>query len=484
MRSSIDRTKTQAACFAISRWGYCLAARGREEMRSGTVLVVDDDILLASTLLRALTTFGWEVEVAHSGATALELMGQRAFDTLVLDLLIPDMDGFAVLERMHDLPAERRPATILLSGHLDVPSTVRAVRAGAFDVLEKPVSGALLHQRLLAALAVMGRRHALTPKEAEILSRIGGESAAIHQVCDQVRNVARFPDLAVTILGEEGTGKALIAQAIHELSETEGDFVRVDCASIPEQLFERELFGDAIAAGSNETPHPGLFSASARGTIFLDEIAEIPASVQSALLRALECRSYRRVGGNREVPLETRVLSATSRRPTAQDSHIEPDLYFRLAGFTIVAPSLRDRKEDIPALARRCLQEFSERYPGTPKVLGERALEVLTSYDWPGNIRELKSVMQQAAVLANGPTLELEAIDTVLRERAGDSLPPSGGQNSMIAPRQTRESLPVLQRRAIEEAWAASGHNLSAAARTLGLPRTTLRDRLKRYGLR
>ncbi|HET9931561.1 MAG TPA: sigma 54-interacting transcriptional regulator, partial [Polyangiaceae bacterium] len=295
------------------------------------------------------------------------------------------------------------------------------------------------------------------------------------------------PDLAVTILGEEGTGKALVAQAIHELSETEGDFVRVDCASIPEHLFERELFGEEGSDGSSGDPPPhGLFSAAGRGTIFLDEIAEIPSSVQSTLLRALECRSYRRVGGSREVPLEARVLSATSRRPTAQDSHIDQDLYFRLAGFTIVTPALRERKEDIPALARRCLHEFSERYPGTPKVLGERAIEALTSYDWPGNIRELKSVMQQAAVLTKGPTLELEAIETVLRERSGDSLAPSANaaQNSMIAPRQTRESLPVLQRRAIEEAWAASGHNLSAAARTLGLPRTTLRDRLKRYGLR
>lgn len=454
-------------------------------MRSGTVLVVDDDILLASTLLRALTTFGWEVEVAHSGSAALEVMSQRAFDTLVLDLLIPDTNGFAVLERLREFPMEKRPATILLSGHLDVPSTVRAVRAGAFDVLEKPVSGALLHQRLLAALAVAGRRHALTPKEAEILSRISGESAAIHQVCDQVRNVARFPDLSVTILGEAGTGKSLVAQAIHELSETEGDFVRVDCASIPEQLFERELFGAEANPESNEDARPGLFSAAARGTIFLDEIGEIPSAVQSALLRALECRSYRRLGGSREIPLETRVLSATSRRPTAQDSHIDADLYFRLAGFTIVTPSLRDRKEDVPALARRCLQEFSERYPGTPKVLGERALEALLSYEWPGNLRELKSVMQQAAVLAKGPTLELDAIETVLHERVGDSSAPSSlAQNSMIAPKQTRESLPVLQRRAIEEAWAASGHNLSAAARSLGLPRTTLRDRLKRYGLR
>lgn len=456
-------------------------------MRSGTVLVVDDDILLASTLLRALTTFGWEVEVAHSGSAALEVMSQRAFDTLVLDLLIPDTNGFAVLERLRDFPVEKRPATILLSGHLDVPSTVRAVRAGAFDVLEKPVSGALLHQRLLAALAVAGRRHALTPKEAEILSRISGESAAIHQVCDQVRNVARFPDLSVTILGETGTGKSLVAQAIHELSETEGDFVRVDCASIPEPLFEREMFGTEASEGApGESAHPGLFAAAARGTLFLDEIGEIPSGVQSALLRALECRSYRRVGGTREVPLETRVLSATSRRPTARDSHIDADLYFRLAGFTIVMPALRDRKEDIPALARRCLQEFSERYPGTPKVLGERALEALLSYDWPGNLRELKSVMQQAAVLARGPTLELDAIETVLRERVGDSSAPASlaAQNSMIAPKQTRESLPVLQRRAIEEAWAASGHNLSAAARSLGLPRTTLRDRLKRYGLR
>ncbi|MFZ5893689.1 MAG: sigma-54-dependent transcriptional regulator [Myxococcota bacterium] len=455
-------------------------------MRSGTVLVVDDDILLASTLLRALTTLGWQVDVAHSGEAALEMMREQMFDTLVLDLLIPDMDGFQVLERLHEYPPEKRPATILLSGHLDVPSTVRAVRAGAFDVLEKPVSGALLHQRLLAALAVGGRRHALTPKEAETLSRIGGESAAMHAMCDQVRNVARFPDLAVTLIGETGTGKALVAQAIHQLSETEGDFVRVDCAALPEQMFERELFGEDNASGSDPGPK-GLLAAAARGTIFFDEIGEIPMPVQAKLLRALECRTYRRVGGGREIPLETRVLSATSRRPTSKDSHIDPDLFFRLAGFTIVMPPLRERKEDIPLLARRCLHEFAERYPGVPKVLGERALEALLAYDWPGNVRELKSVVQQAAVLAKSSTLEYDALETVLGERRAESpsvSPDSSGQTSMIAPKINRDSLPVLQRRAIEDAWQASGHNLSAAARSLGLPRTTLRDRLKRYGLR
>jgi DNA-binding NtrC family response regulator len=464
-------------------------------MRSGTVLVVDDDILLASTLLRALSTLGWQVDVAHSGTAALELMAQQPFDTMVLDLLIPDTDGFQVLERMRELPAERRPATILLSGHLDVPSTVRAVRAGAFDVLEKPVSGAFLHQRLLAALAVAGRKQALTPKEAELLARVGAESASMRAVYDQVRNVARFPDLAVTIVGEPGSGKELVARAIHELSEPQGDFVRVDCAAIPEQLFERELFGEDNTpeggdanANANANTNTGLVSAAARGTLFFDEIAEIPRQVQARLLRALECRSFRRVNGSREIPFDVRVLSATNRRAGTRDSRIDQDLYFRLAGFTIVTPPLRERREDIPELARRCLHEFSERYADVPKVLGERTLEALLAYDWPGNVRELKSVVQQAAVLARGPTLELDALETVLGERRSETAPVSGAplsnQASMVAPKSSGEPLPVLQRRAIEDAWQASGHNLSAAARTLGLPRTTLRDRLKRYGLR
>ncbi|MGC4094042.1 MAG: sigma-54 dependent transcriptional regulator [Polyangiaceae bacterium] len=451
-------------------------------MRSGTVLVVDDDILLASTLLRALSTLGWQVEVAHSGTAALELMSQQAFDTMVLDLLIPDTDGFQVLEKMRELPLERRPATILLSGHLDVPATVRAVRMGAFDVLEKPVSGALLHQRLLAALAVSGRRQALTAKEAETLSRISGESASMRAVCDQVRNVARFPDLAVTIVGEAGSGKEQVAQTIHELSETEGHFVRVDCAAIPEHMFERELFGEE---GSE---HRGLLSAAERGTLFFDEIGEIPHALQSKLLRALECRSFRHLGGGREIALDARILSATTRHPNANDPRIDQDLYFRLAGFTIVTPPLRERKEDIAQLARRCLHDFSERYPGVPKLLGERALEALLAYDWPGNVRELKSVLQQAAVLTRSSTLDYDAIDMVLGERRVDSLmaprPSMPVLTSMVAPKSGGEPLPVLQRRAIEDAWQASGHNLSAAARTLGLPRTTLRDRLKRYGLR
>ncbi|HET9955207.1 MAG TPA: sigma-54 dependent transcriptional regulator [Polyangiaceae bacterium] len=459
---------------------------------AGTVLIVDDDATVGQHISSELSGNGWQVELTHDPDAALKLCEQRTFDALILDLLRPASDGASMIERLRAVtPRECRPVTILMSEQLDVRSTVRAVQAGAFDVLQKPVSTADLDERLRAGLRTREREvpaQSMRNPLGDAAERILGETALVASVREQIRSVARFPDLSVVIIGETGTGKELVAEAIHTLSQTGDPFVTVNCAAIPEPLFESELFGhDAGAFTGARGAHAGLLEVAGRGTVFFDELGEMPPTLQPKLLRALETRSFRRVGGSKDLPFRARVVSATNRRLNGREGVVRSDLYFRLAGFTIVTPALRERTTDIDVLARHFLSEFSERYPEAPAALTEAALDALHAYDWPGNVRELKAVVQQSAVLSRSGSVGAEEVTTVLRERRNEGdpslAPPASSQSRMLAAPAAGEPLRAFERRMIESAWETSGRNLSAAARTLGLPRTTLRDRLRKYGL-
>lgn len=449
---------------------------------SGAVLVVDDDTTLARSLSRSLAGFGWEVDVAHDGSEALRMLSERTFDALVLDLQMPETDGLSVIERLRD--GSSRPLTILLSGHLDVPTTVRAVRLGAYDVLEKPVLPATIDERLRAGL---GARRVANDGTPDAASRILGDAPAIRAVREQIRNVARFHDLSVMLVGEAGTGKQMAAEAIHALSGTSDPFITVSCAAIPEHMFETELFGsepDPLGAGRGQ--QSGLLELAGAGTIFFDEIAEIPAALQPRLQRVLETRKFRRVNGTQDIEFRARVISGNNPRTSGKET-LAPDLYYRLSGFTILCPLLRERTQDIEALSRHFLEQFADHYPGSPNSLTPRAIEALQAYEWPGNVRELRAVVQRAAVLAQGPTIGLEEVNAVIRERRAENelrASPASASGLRLEPLNINEPLRVLERRVIEDAWQNSNRNLSAAARKLGLPRTTLRDRLRKYGLR
>lgn len=448
---------------------------------AGAVLVVDDDTTLAQTLSRSLAGFGWHVETAHNGREALHVLAGRSFDALVLDLQMPEADGLTVIEQLRDEAS--RPLTILLSGHLDVPTTVRAVRLGAYDVLEKPVLPADIDGRLRSGL---GQRRSADELGKDAASRILGESAAVRTVREQVRNVSRFHDLSVMLVGEPGTGKQLAAEAIHALSGTSDPFMTVSCGAIPEHLFETELFGSELDPLEEGRGHQaGLLELAGGGTVFFDEIADIPAQLQPRLQRALETRTFRRVGGVREIEFRARVISANN--PRLAHEAVRSDLYYRLSGFTLLSPALRERLPDIDLLSLHFLDLFAEHYPGSPSSLTPRAFEALHAYEWPANVRELRAVVQRAAVLTQGPTIGFEEVSQVLRERRAENelrASPASASSLRLESLNVNEPLRVLERRVIEDAWQTSGRNLSAAARKLGLPRTTLRDRLRKYGLR
>lgn len=473
------------------------------------MLVVDDDTSLALSLRRVLQAQGFLVGVAFDGASALENLRGGLYDVMVLDLQLGDEDGLDVFRACMTLPSP--PATILHSAYLDVRTTVLAVRSGIGEVMEKPVPENVLAVRIHELTKV--RRSNLTQTRAVpppvvdlssdgVLGRIVGESPAIVLLREQVQRVVAFRDLSVLIHGETGTGKEVVAEAIHRLSSPDEPFVSINCATLPEHLFESELFGhESGSFTSARGARPGLLEEAGRGTIFLDEVGEMPLGLQAKMLRVLETRQFRRVGANRARSLFARVVSATN-RPIQEGRRdaLRPDLYFRLAGYTISTPELAARASDIPLLVRHFLDQFARRHRLATVEISASAVGLLQALPWPGNVRELRAVVENAGILATAGVIHRADVERVIESRRGVALVQSGGPESTpsvpavpgapavpeVLPAETAllPSLPDVQRDLILRAFIRSDRNLSQAARELGIPRSTLRDRLRRYGVR
>jgi DNA-binding NtrC family response regulator len=448
------------------------------------VLLVDDEEQYLRGLSRELGQLGWQVQTATDGEAALRALGQGEFDALVIDFQMPGQDGVRVLGEISQ--RETRPVIVLLSGYLNVQTTVRAIHQGASDVLEKPIAGGALDARLRSLLE--GRAAAASPASASgpasaELAKILGDTPSIRAVRDQVQTVARYPELSVTIVGETGTGKGLVAEAIHSLGSPAGRYIPLNVGAVPEHLLEVELFGSD--AGDERNRRAGLFELAGAGTIFISELTELPNALHAKVLRVLEMRTFRRIDGQVDLPFRARVIAATRRRISSHD--LKAELYYRLSAFTISLPSLRDRTSDIQGIAQHILAEAAQRDGRAPLTLQEGAISALSAHHWPGNIRELEIVLSEAAAVATGPSLSASDIRAALQEHGLPSeFEAASEATSGTFPTSVPVSEPLrsLERRMITDAWETSGKNLSAAARSLGLPRTTLRDRLKKYGLR
>jgi two-component system response regulator AtoC len=412
------------------------------------------------------------------------------------------MSNIGGLEVLRSIRARTdAPRTILHSAYLDVPTTVAAMRIGVEDVVEKSVSLTLLTDRVfdLANQRRTARRTIPPPhppsagKARDPAARLFGETDSVKAVREQIHRISSFGEVAVLIEGETGTGKELIAQAIHELSAPDEPFIAVNCAAIPPHLFESELFGhEAGAFTSAKGTRVGLLEDAGRGTIFLDEIGEMPMSVQPKLLRVLETREFRRVGGNRNRKLAARVISATNRSlRRASEDIFRSDLYFRLAGYAIFSPPLRERIEDLPLLARKFLDHFAERYGFAKVAISDCAIEALRRHDWPGNLRELRLVVENAAILASPHPIDAKVVEHILATRTGRFTQKPGEAPGLLcspsqetAPPRDGMSLPDVERELIIEAFSQCSNNLTWAAKRLGIPRSTLRDRLRKLGVR
>ncbi|MES1926074.1 sigma 54-interacting transcriptional regulator [Salinisphaera sp. T31B1] len=386
--------------------------------RIGHILLVDDDPSLRRLLALRIEGAGHRVETADSGQAALHRLDEFSADCVITDLRMDGMDGIALLERLTDkyptLPV------ILLTAHGTIPEAVTATQRGALDFLSKPVDKDVLLERIDQALGQTGMagNHWREVWHDRIVTR----SPVMQRLLEEARLVADS-DTSVLVTGESGTGKEVLARALHDASPRRAaPFVAINCGAMPEQLLESELFGHEKGAFTDaKHAQQGLFRSAEGGTIFLDEIGDMPLALQVKLLRVLQEREVRPVGSARALPVDVRVISATHRNlgTAIENEQFREDLYYRLAVVTLGLPCLRERPEDIAPLARHFLETIARRNGRRTKVYAPEAMEMLCAHDWPGNIRQLSNVVEQNVALTRGHIISRQAVEKALAGQAG-----------------------------------------------------------------
>jgi two-component system response regulator AtoC len=472
-------------------------------MSGSTVLIVDDERTLARAVKAFLTEAGYEAEVASDAEQAFRMIETLRPDVVFSDVRLPGMNGIDLLKRIRDFDASI--PVIIMTAHGTIEGAVEAVKLGAFDYLKKPVD--LEELKLLADRA---RETTQLRQELSYYRRqaardvpmrgVLGRSPAIQAVLEQVRQIATLDETPpVLITGETGTGKGLIARTIHAgSSRASKSFIEVNCTALPASLMESELFGHERGAFTDaKESRMGLFEAAEGGFLFLDEVGDVELALQGKLLKAVEDRTVRRVGGTRDRRIDVRIMAATNRdlERAAQQGLFRSDLYFRLAVILLHLPPLRERGDDALVLAEEFLGRFNAKYGKHVRRLDPRARELLLDYPWPGNVRELSHVIERAVLWSRGDTLDLQHLalsrsangeEISTAERPAQVQPAAGspiaGQPAAGLP-QTGTDLERWEKAMIEQALRESDGNQTKAAARLGITRDTLRYRLKKHGL-
>ncbi|HAV21370.1 MAG TPA: DNA-binding response regulator [Firmicutes bacterium] len=458
------------------------------ETPTGKVLVVDDEQKMCEFLELVLSQDGHQVLAATSGEQALDIIKSNPdLDVIVTDLMMPKITGMEVLEEAKRMLPDT--PVIMITGYSTVENAVQAMKAGAFDYLPKPFKVdevKLVVKKALDRRAITFGNKRLRRGLQTIRERSGeiiGTSEKMQEVFRLVEKVART-DATILIRGESGTGKDLIAREIHMQSlRSEEPFVSINCAALPETLLESELFGHARGAftGAHMTKR-GLFEEADGGTVFLDEIGDISLALQAKLLRFLQNREFIRIGETTVRSVDVRVIVATNKDLEAaiERGSFRSDLYYRLNVITIHLPPLRERRSDIPLLAKHFAQKFAAKNFRGPITLSPEAMDALINYEWPGNVRELENAIERAVILMEGDTLDLSDLPD---EVVGGTKPvESEGQNE-IEDRGFYDAVDDYKRKLIEEALERSDGVQAKAADLLGLKRTTLNEMMKRLGM-
>jgi DNA-binding NtrC family response regulator len=452
-------------------------------------LVIEDDVGFARSLERVLHGEGFEVDLAHDLATARLRLAAAEPDLVLLDQGLPDGSGLDFLDEL--VQATWRPVTVMVTGVDSVTSTIDAIRRGAYDYFVKPpgleelltVIRRALAERELRVGMLQRRTEAPTVDEAPLDEMLVGSAPAMREVFKTIARVAST-SANVLVTGESGTGKELVARAIHESSDRRSNpFVAVNCAALSSTLIESELFGHARGSFTGATrDRPGRFELVCDGTLMLDEIGELELELQGKLLRAIEERSFERVGETKSRPLQARLVCATHRDLPAEidAGRFREDLYFRLRVVEIHLPPLRDRGDDIDKIAQRLLQRISRQLDKTDLAFAPGALELLRQHPWPGNVRELRNVVEQAAVMARDV---ITAEHLILGERRGAKR--TIGEPSLVAPAPERplSTLAEMERDHIRHALERLGWVKKSAAEVLGISRPTLDRKIRLYRL-
>jgi two-component system, NtrC family, response regulator AtoC len=440
------------------------------------VAVVDDEEIVRKRLKEALKKEGYALETYPSGDDFLREFEASGIDLVFLDMVLPGVDGTEVLRRVK----AKSPGTevIVITGHASIDAAIEAIKLGAFHYLSKPLKldeirhlahQALEHKRLLEENRRLKVRIEFRDGWGEML----GVSPSMKEIFQVIQKVAPL-DCSVLIQGESGTGKELVARSIHRQSPRQDrPFVAFNCAGFTEELIASELFGYERGAFTGATATKiGLLETAHRGTVFMDEIADMPLSMQGKLLRVIQERRITRVGGNRPIQLDLRLIAATNKdlRRATKDGRFREDLYFRLNVVEITLPSLIERKEDIPLLIQYFLSHYSHKFSKQILGIDEKARDVLLAYSYPGNVRELQNIIERAVALAEGSMLTVNDLPLDLREYIGTAGSPW-------------TSLEDREREYIRKVLQFTRHNIGETARILELPRTTLWRKMKKYSL-
>lgn len=451
-----------------------------------TLLLVEDEEDLAFALGRLLTKAGHSVERAAGYHDALRLASGRLYDAILLDLGLPDGDGFDLLERLRE--PDGCPV-IVQTGRDDAASAVRALRLGAADYLTKPVEPEALGLALRRALEASELRRALEAARRRSVDGpvVLGSSPAWQRVVSEIHAAASAVRTPVLLHGESGTGKQVAAELLHAVSPRAGrPFVAVNAACFSSALLDSELFGHEAGAFTDaRVARRGLLELAAGGTLFLDEIAELPREIQPKLLRVLEGHPFRRVGGEREIRCDVRLVSASNRRLAEEVAagRLREDLYHRLRVVEISLPPLRERREDVRELGLEFLSRAAAQAGRNDLFFSVEAVSCLMRYGWPGNVRELRNVVERAVIFAAGPAIGPQDLPAEVRA-AAESGPRSDPAHRSAASVSGDVRLDEAVKRHILAVFDASGGNLTHAAARLGISRPTLREHLRRYGAR
>jgi DNA-binding NtrC family response regulator len=452
---------------------------------NGRILVADDEEIMRDVLSALLSSESYRVDLAETGTQALDMIRDKDYSVVLLDLMMPGLDGLQVLEELKK--TEDGPVALVLTAFASIDKAVKATKLGAFDFITKPfkndelllaVKNAMEHRYLVEE----NRRLKRSLRERYSFQNIIGKSTSMQQVFDLIAQVAPRRS-TVLIQGESGTGKELVAKAIHASSgRADAPFVAINCGNIPSDLLESELFGHVRGAYTGATSaKKGLFEVADGGTLFLDEVATISLEIQSKLLRVIQEREFRRLGGIENIKVDVRIIAATNTdlQAAVQQGGFRDDLYYRLNVIVIRIPPLRERSEDIPLLSERFVRKYAEESQRENLFLEPTAMKILMDYDWPGNVRELENVIERAVVLSPGNCISADLFPKNI------TIPPPDAP-VRFAPNSSplKERVGNFEKAIILAALEKTAWNQKKAAQLLSVNATTLSEKLKRFKIK